>query len=255
MADVLISVRNASRVYRMGEVDVHALSDTSLDVQVGEFLVILGPSGSGKSTLLNLIGGMDRPTSGEVHFGERDLGRCSDRELTEYRRAEVGFVFQFYNLVPMLTALENVQVATEISDDPMDPLEALALVELADRAEHFPGQLSGGEQQRVALARALAGNPKLLNRLEEQDIIRLPAMQKRAGHPGLCAQSVPRQTGLPPEQAPLEMSLAELGPVRLAPVTEKAAQGLWNEYVERYHYLGYKKAMCALNVGMLSTDG
>jgi putative ABC transport system ATP-binding protein len=162
MADVLISVRNASRVYRMGEVDVHALRDASLDVQVGEFLVILGPSGSGKSTLLNLIGGMDRPTSGEVHFGGRDLGRCSDRELTEYRRAEVGFVFQFYNLVPMLTALENVQVATEISDDPMDPLEALALVELTDRADHFPGQLSGGEQQRVALARALAGNPKLL---------------------------------------------------------------------------------------------
>ena len=146
----------------MGEVDVHALRDASLDVHVGEFLVILGPSGSGKSTLLNLIGGMDRPTSGEVHFGGRDLGHCSDRELTEYRRAEVGFVFQFYNLVPMLTALENVQVATEISDDPMDPLEALALVELAGRAEHFPGQLSGGEQQRVALARALAGNPKLL---------------------------------------------------------------------------------------------
>ncbi len=162
MTDVLISVRDASRVYRMGEVDVHALRDTSLDVQMGEFLVILGPSGSGKSTLLNLIGGMDRPTSGEVQFGGRDLGHCSDRELTEYRRAEVGFVFQFYNLVPMLTALENVQVATEISDDSMDPLEALALVELTDRADHFPGQLSGGQQQRVALARALAGNPKLL---------------------------------------------------------------------------------------------
>ncbi len=162
MADVLISVRNASRVYRMGEVDVHALRDTSLDVRMGEFLVILGPSGSGKSTLLNLIGGMDRPTSGEVLFGGRDLAHGSDRELTEYRRAEVGFVFQFYNLVPMLTALENVQVATEISDDPMDPLAALKLVELTDRAEHFPGQLSGGQQQRVALARALAGNPKLL---------------------------------------------------------------------------------------------
>ncbi len=162
MADVLISVRNASRVYRMGEVDVHALRDTSLDVRMGEFLVILGPSGSGKSTLLNLIGGMDRPTSGEVLVGGRDLAHCSDRELTEYRRAEVGFVFQFYNLVPMLTALENVQVATEISDDPMDPLAALKLVELTDRADHFPGQLSGGQQQRVALARALAGNPKLL---------------------------------------------------------------------------------------------
>lgn len=162
MANVLISVHNAARIYRMGEVDVYALRDATLDVHVGEFLVILGPSGSGKSTLLNLIGGMDRPTSGEVRFDGHDLGHCSDRELTEYRRAEVGFVFQFYNLVPMLTALENVQVATEISDAPMDPLEALALVELTDRADHFPGQLSGGQQQRVALARALAGNPKLL---------------------------------------------------------------------------------------------
>ncbi len=162
MVNVLISVRNASRVYRMDEVDVHALRDASLDVRVGEFLVILGPSGSGKSTLLNLIGGMDRPTSGQVRFYGRDLGHCSDRELTEYRRAEVGFVFQFYNLVPMLTALENVQVATEICADPMDPLQALTLVELTDRAGHFPGQLSGGQQQRVALARALAGNPKLL---------------------------------------------------------------------------------------------
>jgi len=162
MADVLISVRDASRVYPMGEVDVYALRDASLDVEVGEFLVIVGPSGSGKSSLLNLIGGMDRPTSGEVRFDGRDLGRCSDRELTEYRRAEVGFVFQFYNLVPMLTALENVQVATEISDQPMDPLQALESVELSDRADHFPGQLSGGQQQRVALARALAGNPRLL---------------------------------------------------------------------------------------------
>jgi putative ABC transport system ATP-binding protein len=162
MLNILISVRHASRVYRMGEVDVHALRNASLDVQDGEFLVILGPSGSGKSTLLNLIGGMDRPTSGQVLFDGRDLGRCTDRELTEYRRSEVGFVFQFYNLVPMLTALENVQVGTEISDAPMDPMQALRLVELADRADHFPGQLSGGEQQRVALARALAGNPRLL---------------------------------------------------------------------------------------------
>jgi putative ABC transport system ATP-binding protein len=162
MADILISVRHASRVYRMGEVDVHALRDASLDIEVGEFLVILGPSGSGKSTLLNLIGGMDRPSSGEIWFDGRDLGRCSDQELTEYRRTEVGFVFQFYNLVPMLTALENVQVSTAISDAPMDPVEALKQVGLADWADHFPGQLSGGQQQRVALARALAGNPRLL---------------------------------------------------------------------------------------------
>jgi putative ABC transport system ATP-binding protein len=162
MTDLLLSVRDASRVYRMGEVDVHALRNASLDIEVGEFLVILGPSGSGKSTLLNLIGGMDRPSSGEIRFDGRDLGRCSDRELTEFRRAEVGFVFQFYNLIPMLTALENVQVSTEISDAPMDPMEALRQVGLADRADHCPGQLSGGQQQRVALARALAGNPRLL---------------------------------------------------------------------------------------------
>jgi putative ABC transport system ATP-binding protein len=146
----------------MGEVDVPALRDASLDISAGEVLIVVGPSGSGKSTLLNLIGGMDRPTSGEIWYGGRDLARASERELTLYRRTQVGFVFQFYNLVPMLTALENVQVATEIADDPLDALDALRLVGLADRAQHFPAQLSGGQQQRVAIARALASNPRLL---------------------------------------------------------------------------------------------
>ncbi len=146
----------------MGEVDVPALRDASLDINDGEVLIVVGPSGSGKSTLLNLIGGMDRPTSGEVWYGGHDLARASDRELSLYRRTQVGFVFQFYNLVPMLTALENIQVATEIADDPLDPLQALRLVGLEDRAQHFPAQLSGGQQQRVAIARALASNPRLL---------------------------------------------------------------------------------------------
>jgi len=146
----------------MGEVDVPALRDASIDIRDGEFLIIAGPSGSGKSTLLNMIGGMDRPTSGSLTFLDEDLAAASDRELTLYRRTQVGFVFQFYNLVPTLTALENVQVAIEIVDDPLDPTEALRMVALDDRADHFPSQLSGGEQQRVSIARALASNPRLL---------------------------------------------------------------------------------------------
>ena len=160
--NVLISVRNVSKVYRMGEVDVRALRDATLDIVDGEFLIVAGPSGSGKSTLLNLIGGMDRPTSGTVRFLDRDLSKASDRELTLYRRNEVGFIFQFYNLVPTLTALENVQVATELVAESLDPVEALRQVGLEDRAGHFPSQLSGGEQQRVSIARALASNPRLL---------------------------------------------------------------------------------------------
>jgi len=146
----------------MGEVDVPALRDASIDIRDGEFLIIAGPSGSGKSTLLNMIGGMHRPTSGSLTFLDEDLAAASDRELTLYRRTQVGFVFQFYNLVPTLTALENVQVAIEIVDDPLDPTEALRMVALDDRADHFPSQLSGGEQQRVSIARALASNPRLL---------------------------------------------------------------------------------------------
>ncbi|MGC9330086.1 MAG: ABC transporter ATP-binding protein, partial [Candidatus Hinthialibacter sp.] len=145
-----------------GEVDVHALRDASIDILEGEFLIIAGPSGSGKSTLLNQIGGMDRPSSGSVLFMGRDLAKASDMELTEYRRHEIGFVFQFYNLIPTLTAIENVQVATEVAKSPLDPTEALQMVGLSDRAHHFPAQLSGGEQQRVSIARALASNPRLI---------------------------------------------------------------------------------------------
>ena len=157
-----IRLRGAGRVYRMGEVDVHALRDATLDVPQGDFLVIVGPSGSGKSTMLNLIGGMDRPTSGTVRCFGQDLTTATDSQLTLYRRREIGFVFQFYNLIPTLTSLENVQAVTEIADTPMDPIEALRVVGLADRAGHFPAQMSGGEQQRVSIARAISGNPRLL---------------------------------------------------------------------------------------------
>ena len=158
----LLRLRDTSKVYRMGEVEVTALRDANLDILEGEFLVVVGPSGSGKSTLLHLVGGMARPTSGAVLFGDLDLARADDQALTEFRRRQVGIVFQFYNLVPTLTARENVEVATDIADDPMDPDEALRLVDLTDRADHFPSQLSGGQQQRVAIARALATNPRLL---------------------------------------------------------------------------------------------
>jgi putative ABC transport system ATP-binding protein len=146
----------------MGEVDVHALQGVDLDLHEGEFVVILGPSGSGKSTLLNILGGLDAPTSGSVSFRDHDLVGAGERELTRYRREHVGFVFQFYNLIPSLTALENVALVTDIADRPMPPGEALALVGLADRAHHFPSQMSGGEQQRVAIARAIAKRPDVL---------------------------------------------------------------------------------------------
>lgn len=158
----LLRLLGVSKTYRMGEVEVPALRQANLDVLEGEFLVILGQSGSGKSTLLNLLGGMDRPTAGQVLFGVQDLARANDRALTLYRRHQIGFVFQFFNLVPTLTALENIEVVTEIARQPMKAREALALVGLAERGQHFPSQLSGGQQQRVAIARALASNPQLL---------------------------------------------------------------------------------------------
>ncbi|MHC4938847.1 MAG: ABC transporter ATP-binding protein [Planctomycetota bacterium] len=146
----------------MGEVEVRALAGVDLDVREGETLVILGPSGSGKSTLLHMLGGMDRPTSGTVAFGDIELTGKEDSELTRFRRNHVGFVFQFYNLIPSLTARENVAMACEIAPDPRDPTEMLELVGLGERADHFPSQLSGGEQQRVAIARAVAKRPDVL---------------------------------------------------------------------------------------------
>lgn len=146
----------------MGEVEVHALRAVDLDLYEGEFVVLLGPSGSGKSTLLNILGGLDAPTSGEVSFRDHDLVAADDRELTRFRREHVGFVFQFYNLIPSLTARENVQLVTEIAERPMPAEEALRLVGLGERMDHFPAQMSGGEQQRVAIARAIAKRPDVL---------------------------------------------------------------------------------------------
>lgn len=158
----IFKVDRLVKTYEMGEVTVRALRGVTLDIFQGEFAVILGPSGSGKSTLLNIVGGLDTPTSGEVMFRDQALSRYSDADFTRYRRYHIGFVFQFYNLMPSLTAKENVEMATEISENPMDALEALELVELRDRADHFPAQLSGGEQQRVAIARAVAKRPEIL---------------------------------------------------------------------------------------------
>jgi putative ABC transport system ATP-binding protein len=158
----LFDIRDLAKVYRMGEVEVHALRHVTLSLDEGSFVCMLGPSGSGKSTLLNIIGGLDVPTSGSVLYAGRDLARADEAALTAYRRRHVGFVFQFYNLIPSLTALENVALVTEIVDAPMSPEEALQLVHLDQRIHHFPAQLSGGEQQRVAIARAIAKRPAVL---------------------------------------------------------------------------------------------
>ncbi len=158
----VFEVRALTKVYTMGEVQVHALRGVDLDLDEGEFLVILGHSGSGKSTLLNVLGGLDVPTSGSVRYRGQDLTTAGERALTAFRRHRVGFVFQFYNLIPSLTARENVDLVAEISENPLSSDEALRLMELGDRADHFPAQLSGGEQQRVAIARAIAKRPDVL---------------------------------------------------------------------------------------------
>ena len=162
MRTTLFDLRDLAKVYRMGEVEVHALRQINLQLHEGQFVVLLGPSGSGKSTLLNIIGGLDVPSGGQVLYRDIDLTRADEAALTAYRRQHVGFVFQFYNLIPSLTALENVALVTEISEAPMPPAEALDLVKLGPRKDHFPAQLSGGEQQRVAIARAIAKRPSVL---------------------------------------------------------------------------------------------
>ncbi|MEM9074710.1 MAG: ABC transporter ATP-binding protein [Myxococcota bacterium] len=160
--EAVLEAVDVTKVYRMGEVDVHALRGVTLRLHAGEMLVLVGASGSGKSTLLNILGGLDTPTSGTVRYRDTDLTRASDAALTRYRREHVGFVFQFYNLIPSLTAEENIALVTELVDNPMKPREALELVGLKERADHFPSQLSGGEQQRVAIARAVAKRPDVL---------------------------------------------------------------------------------------------
>lgn len=162
MSEVVFEARGLTKVYRTGELEVHALAGVDLELFAGEFVVLLGPSGSGKSTLLNILGGLDWATSGKCRFRDHNLTDEDDTALTLYRREHVGFVFQFYNLIPSLTARENVALTTEISANPMTPEEALSMVGLKQRMDHFPAQLSGGEQQRVAIARAIAKRPKVL---------------------------------------------------------------------------------------------
>ncbi|MGN6526263.1 MAG: ABC transporter ATP-binding protein [Burkholderiaceae bacterium] len=160
--DSVFVARGISKTYRTGEVEVRALRDVDLEIRRGEFVVLLGPSGSGKSTLLNILGGLDVPTAGELRFGDQRLDAASDAALTAYRREHVGFVFQFYNLIPSLTVRENVALVTDIVDAPMPVDEAIDLVGLTPRRDHFPAQLSGGEQQRVAIARAIVKKPEVL---------------------------------------------------------------------------------------------
>ena len=160
--EVIFRAEGLTKVYRMGEVEVHALRGVDLVLYAGEFVVLLGPSGSGKSTLLNILGGLDVPTAGHVWYHGEDLTRANDAQLTAFRREHVGFVFQFYSLIPSLTAQENVAIVTEIAPNPMLSGEALAMVGLKERLDHFPAQLSGGEQQRVAIARAIAKRPVVM---------------------------------------------------------------------------------------------
>ena len=160
--DRLLEINNLTKEYIMGEVTVHALRGVSFSIYEGEFIVVLGPSGSGKSTLLNIIGGIDKPTSGDVLYDGKNIAHATERELTMFRRKAVGFVFQFYNLIPNLTARENIALASEMSSDPISPDRLLEDVGLSDRGDHFPSQLSGGQQQRVAIARAVGKNPSLL---------------------------------------------------------------------------------------------
>lgn len=158
----MLQAEHLSKRYQMGEIQVDALIDATFTIGEGEFVVILGPSGSGKSTLLNIIGGMDQPTSGKAFLGDREITAMNEKELTDFRRDHVGFVFQFYNLMASLTAEENVELATELVENPIPVLEVMEAVGLSDRLEHFPSQLSGGEQQRVSIARAIAKNPEVL---------------------------------------------------------------------------------------------
>lgn len=160
--DIIFKVTGLTKTYKMGEVKVHALRGVNLEIRSREIIAMLGPSGSGKSTLLNIIGGLDTATSGQVIYRGKEITKATERELTEYRRFHVGFVFQFYNLIPSLTAYENVAVVTDIAKRPMKPEDALAIVGLSERLDHFPSQLSGGEQQRVAIARAISKNPDVL---------------------------------------------------------------------------------------------
>ncbi|MGF7186664.1 putative ABC transport system ATP-binding protein [Desulfitispora alkaliphila] len=178
MATELIVAKNLKKKYQMGEVNVYALKGVDFTLYEGELVVVLGQSGSGKSTLVNIIGGMDQASEGELYFKGENLHEAKEAELTQYRRNQVGFIFQFYNLMPNLTAYENINLSVQIAKDPLDPQELLSQVGLTERGDHFPSQLSGGEQQRVAIARALAKNPRILLCDEPTGALDLPTGQQ-----------------------------------------------------------------------------
>ena len=200
---VIFHVHGVTKVYQMGEVEVHALRGVDIDLKKAEFTVLLGASGSGKSTLLNILGGLDVPSTGTVRYRDHDLSTFKESVLTRYRRDHVGFVFQFYNLIPSLTARENVALVTEISRNPLPPDDALRLVDLGDRLDHFPAQLSGGEQQRVAIARAIAKKPEVLLCDEptgaldsETGIVVLEALQRVNQELGTTTAVIPHNAGI-----------------------------------------------------------
>jgi putative ABC transport system ATP-binding protein len=233
--EVVFHASGVTKVYQMGEVQVHALRGIDLDLYAGELVVLLGPSGSGKSTLLNILGGLDTATSGQVSYHGRELTRADDRELTEYRRHHVGFVFQFYNLIPSLTARENVAAVTEIARQPMTPEAALEVVGLGHRLDHFPSQLSGGEQQRIAIARAIAKNPAVLlcdeptGALDSTTgIVVLEALERVNRELGTTTVLITHNAGIA-EMADRVIHLADgaIAEVHLNPVKKRARELSW----------------------------
>jgi putative ABC transport system ATP-binding protein len=234
-SEIVFRVRGLTKVYHMGEVDVHALRGVDLDLFAGELMVLLGPSGSGKSTLLNILGGLDTASEGLVHYRDQDLTHADERRLTEYRRYHVGFVFQFYNLMPSLTARENVAAVTEIARDPMTPEDALALVNLQNRMDHFPAQLSGGEQQRVAIARAIAKNPAVLLCDEptgaldsETGVLVLEALERANRELGTTTALITHNAGIA-DMADRVVHIMDgrIGSVQSNPVRKRASELSW----------------------------
>ena len=223
--EAVFRVRDVSKIYAMGEVDVHALRSVDLDLFAGELLVILGASGSGKSTLLNILGGLDVPTSGTVFYRDQDLSVAGERALTKYRRDNVGFVFQFYNLIPSLTARENVALVTDIAESPMPAEEALALVDLGDRLDHFPAQLSGGQQQRVAIARAVAKRPDVLLCDEPTGALDLETGKLVLG----VLERVNREVGTTTAIITHNMAIGALGDRVVHMSSGEIAEQTWNE--------------------------
>ena len=231
----VFTARDLCKTYQMGEVQVKALQDVDLEIRRGEFIVLLGPSGSGKSTLLNILGGLDRPSSGEVWYLDHKLTGATEKDLTRFRREHVGFVFQFYNLIPSLTARENVAAVTEIAESPMRPEEALRIVGLGERLDHFPAQMSGGEQQRVAIARAIAKNPAVLLCDEptgaldsETGVVVLEALEKVNRELGTLTVLITHNVGIADmADRVIRLSNGRIGDIRRNAVKKPARELSW----------------------------